>query len=137
MTEMLRANPNGLHKPIGCYSQVVRCGNIVAASGMASLNEAGRIVAPNDVAGQTTQTIKNLKAALTGVGAGLQDVMKVTVYLADFSDYAAMDVAYRKAFGDFPPARATLKVELVYPELLVELEAWAILPETAASVRRT
>jgi 2-iminobutanoate/2-iminopropanoate deaminase len=89
-------------------------------------------VAPNDVEAQTTQTIANLRAALAGVGATLEDVAKVTVYLADFSHYAAMDTAYRKAFGDFPPARATLKVELVYPEFLVELEAWAILPGEAA-----
>jgi 2-iminobutanoate/2-iminopropanoate deaminase len=132
---MFRANPDGLHKPIGCYSQVVRRGNIVAASGMASLDEAGTVVAPNDVAAQTTQAIENLKAALAGVGASLEDVVKVTVYLADFSHYPTMDAAYRKAFGAFPPARATVKVELVYPELLVELEAWAILPETAAVAR--
>lgn len=128
---MLRSNPEGLHKPIGCYSQVVRRGNLVAASGMASLDEAGTVVAPNDVAAQTTQTIANLAAALAGVGATLEDVAKVTVYLADFSHYPAMDAAYREVFGNFAPARATLKVELVYPELLVELEAWAILPEAA------
>lgn len=131
MSTMQRLNPDGLHKPIGCYSQVTRRGNIVAASGMASLDEAGNVVAPNDAAAQTTQTIANLTAALAGAGATLEDVAKVTVYLADFSHYPAMDAAYRLAFGDFPPARATLKVELVYPELLVELEAWAILSEKA------
>lgn len=131
MTKMLRTNPEGLHKPIGCYSQVVRRGNIVAASGMASLDEAGIVVGPNDVAAQTRQTIANLAAALAGVGAALEDVAKVTVYLADFSHYPAMDAAYREVFGTFAPARATLKVELVYPELLVELEAWAILPDVA------
>lgn len=129
MSDMLRLNPDGLHKPIGCYSQVTRRGNIVAVSGMASLDEKGNVVAPNDVAAQTTQTIANLSTALAGAGAKLEDVAKVTVYLADFSHYPAMDAAYRKIFGDFPPARATLKVELVYPELLVELEAWAMLPE--------
>lgn len=131
MTAMQRMNPDGLHKPIGCYSQVVRRGNIVAASGMASLDLEGRIVAPNDVGAQTTQTIANLKAALAGAGATLEDIAKVTVYLANFADYPAMDAAYRQAFGAFPPARATLKVELVYPELLVELEAWAVLPDKA------
>lgn len=133
MSQTLRLNPEGLHKPIGCYSQVVRRGNIVAASGMASIDESGHVVAPNDVAKQTTQTIANLRAALAGAGATLEDVVKVTVYLADFSDYQAMDMAYRAVFGAFAPARATLKVELVYPELLVELEAWAVLPDTAAA----
>lgn len=129
MMDFVRANPDGLHKPIGCYSQVVRRGTTIAASGMASLDETGAIVAPNDVGEQTRQTIRNLKAALAGVGAELSDVAKVTVYLADFADYPAMDAAYREAFGAFPPARATVKVELVYPELLVELEAWAILAD--------
>lgn len=129
MMDFVRVNPDGLHKPIGCYSQVVKRGAVVAASGMASLDETGAIVAPGDVGEQTRQTIRNLKAALAGVGAGLSDVAKVTVYLADFADYPAMDAAYREAFGASPPARATVKVELVYPELLVELEAWAILAD--------
>jgi enamine deaminase RidA (YjgF/YER057c/UK114 family) len=129
MMDIVRANPDGLHKPIGCYSQVVKRGAVIAASGMASLDQAGTIVAPGDVGEQTRQTIRNLAAALAGVGATLSDVAKVTVYLADFADYPAMDAAYREVFGAFPPARATVKVELVYPELLVELEAWAILAD--------
>lgn len=131
MTPMQRLNPDGLHKPIGCYSQVVRRGNLVVTSGMASLDEAGEVVAPDDVAAQTRQTIANLRAALAGAGARLEDVARVTVYLSDFAHYPAMDAAYREAFGDFPPARATLKVELVYRDLLVELEALAILPDEA------
>lgn len=126
-----RLNPDGLHKPIACYSQVARRGNIVAASGMASLNEAGTVVGPNDIAAQTAQTIANLKAALTGVGATLEDVIKVTVYLSDFAHYPGMDAAYRTFFGDFPPARATVRADLVYPTLLVEMEAWAVMDDTA------
>ena len=125
--EFERVNPDGLHKPIGCYSQVVRRGAMVAASGMASIDETGAVVGEGDVAAQTRQTIKNLQAALTGVGATLEDVAKVTVYLADFADYPAMDAAYREFFGGFPPARATVRADLVYPSLRVELEAWAIL----------
>lgn len=125
--EFQRVNPEGLHKPIGCYSQVVRRGAMVAASGMASIDEAGAVVGEDDVAAQTRQTIKNLRAALAGVGATLEDVAKVTVYLADFADYPAMDAAYREFFGGFPPARATVRADLVYPTLRVELEAWAIL----------
>ncbi len=125
--EFQRLNPNGLHKPIACYSQVVRRGAMVAASGMASIDEAGEVVAPGDAAAQTRQTIRNLQAALAGVGAELSDVAKVTVYLADFAHYPAMDAAYREFFGAFPPARATVRADLVYPSLLVELEAWAFL----------
>lgn len=131
MTEIQRCNPDGLHKPIACYSQVVRRGSTVAASGMASIDETGAVVGENDISSQTHQTIRNLKAALAGVGAALHDVVKVTVYLSDFAHYEAMDVAYRQHFGDFPPARATLRSDLVYPALLVEIEAWAIMPDSA------
>ena len=124
-----RLNPDGLHKPIGCYSQVVRRGATIAASGMASIDESGNVVGESDVAAQTRQTINNLQAALAGAGAGLSDVVKVTVYLADFADYPAMDAAYREFFGQFPPARATIRADLVYPSLRVELEAWAIVAE--------
>src|SRR3954447_8362786 len=65
--EFQRLNPERLHKPIGCHSQVRRRGTIVAASGMASIDEAGEVVAPSDVAAQTRQTIRNLEAALAGV----------------------------------------------------------------------
>ena len=129
---MQRLNPEGLHKPIGCYSQVVRRGEIVVASGMASLDENGDVVAPGDVAAQTLQTISNLRAALAGAGAGLEDVAKITVHLSDFADYPAMDEAYRTVFGAFAPARATLRADLVYPTLRVEMEAWAILPKQQA-----
>jgi aminoacrylate peracid reductase len=127
-----RLNPDGLHKPIACYSQVVRRANIVAASGMASIDEAGVVVAPGDIAAQTVQTIKNLKAALAGVGAELEDVIKVTVYLSDFAHYPDMDAAYRDFFALFPPARATVRADLVYPSLLVEIEAWAVLADASA-----
>jgi 2-iminobutanoate/2-iminopropanoate deaminase len=127
-----RLNPDGLHKPIACYSQVVRRGNIVAASGMASIDETGNIVGPNDITIQTQQTIRNLQAALAGAGAGLKDVIKVTIYLSGFEHYKAMDAAYREFFGDFPPARATVRADLVYPSLLVEIEAWAVLSDDAA-----
>jgi enamine deaminase RidA (YjgF/YER057c/UK114 family) len=127
-----RLNPDGLHKPIACYSQVVRRGSMVAASGMASIDEAGNVVGPNDITAQTVQTIKNLKAALAGVGAALEDVIKVTIYLSDFAHYPGMDAAYREFFGAFPPARATVRADLVYPTLLVEIEAWAVMADASA-----
>ena len=126
----LRLNPEGLHKPIGCYSQVARRGNMVAASGMASIGLDGQVVGPNDITAQTIQTLTNLTAALAGAGATLDDVVKVNVYLSDFAHYPGMDAAYRTVFAGPPPARATLRADLVYPSLLVEMEAWAVVDET-------
>jgi aminoacrylate peracid reductase len=128
---MLRFNPDGLHKPIACYSQCVRRGNMVAVSGMASLDKNGTIVGANDISSQTRQTIANMRIALEAAGASLADVAKVTVYLSSFAHYPGMDDAYREVFGAFPPARATVRADLVYPELLIEMEAWAILAPDA------
>jgi enamine deaminase RidA (YjgF/YER057c/UK114 family) len=125
----LRLNPDGLHKPIGCYSQVARRGNMVAASGMASIDLKGEVVGPNDIAAQTIQTLTNLRAALAGAGATLDDVIKVNVYLSDFAHYPGMDAAYRTFFPGAPPARATLRADLVYPTLLVEMEGWAVVED--------
>lgn len=123
-----RVNPPGLHVPVGCYSQAVRSGDLVVTSGQASLDEAGEVVALDDPAGQTRQTIRNMQRALAGQGAALADVIRVTVYLTDYAHYPAMDAAFREFFGAHPPARATLRSTLILPELLVEMEAWARLP---------
>src|SRR5690606_4345133 len=132
-----RANPGTLHQPVGCYSQAVRAGDLVVTSGQAALDREGRVVAPGDPAGQTRQTIVNIREALAGHGAGLQDVFRVTVYLTDYAHYPAMDAAFREAFGAHPPARATLLSPLILPELLVEMDAWARLPASAAAQEGT
>ena len=129
---MIRENPEGLHRPIGCYVQAVRSGDLVVTSGQASLDADGRVVAAGDPGGQTRQTVRNLAAALAAHGARLSDVMRVTVYLTDYAHYEAMDAAFREFFGGHPPARATLRCPLVLPELLVEMDAWARLPDAAA-----
>jgi 2-iminobutanoate/2-iminopropanoate deaminase len=124
-----RANPETLHRPVGCYSQAVRSGDLVVTSGQAAIDTGGSISASGDAAEQTRQTIRNLQAALAAHGARLSDVIRVTVYLTDYADYPAMDAAFREYFGAHPPARATLRCPLILPELLVEMDAWARLPD--------
>ncbi len=119
-------NPPGLHRPIGCYSQVTRIGSMVATAGMAAIGLDGKVVGEGDIRAQTRQTLTNLLAALAGVGAGPKDVLKITVYLSDYALYEGMNEAYREVFGDSPPARATLKADIVYPSLLVEMECLAV-----------
>jgi enamine deaminase RidA (YjgF/YER057c/UK114 family) len=125
---ILGENPETLHRPVGCYSQAVRSGDLVVTSGQAALDVDGRVVAPGDPGGQTRQTVRNMESALAAHGAGLADVMRVTVYLTDYAHYPAMDAAFREFFGAHPPARATLRCPLIQPELLVEMDAWARLP---------
>ena len=127
-----RVNPAGLHRPIGTYVQAVRAGDWVVTSGQAALDLEGRVRCPGDVAGQTRATLENLAAALAGAGAGLEDVVRMTVYLADYAEYAEMDRVFAEFFRDHPPARATLLSPVIYPELRVEIEAWAWKPEAPA-----
>ena len=126
-----RANPDTLHRPVGCYSQAVRDRDLVVTSGQAAIDVDGRVVAPGDAAEQTRQTVRNLRAALAAHGARLSDVIRVTVYLTDYAHYPAMDAAFREFFGAHPPARATLRSALIMPELLVEMDAWARLADAA------
>ena len=65
-------------------------------------------LAPGGVAGQTTQTLRNLETILQACGAGLDDLVKVNVFLADIDTFAEMNEAYLEVFGDSPPARITV-----------------------------
>ncbi len=124
-----RINPPGLHRPIGTYVQVARAGDWVVTSGQAALDTEGRVVCPGDIAGQTRATLGNLAAALAGAGASLSDVVRMTIYLADYAEYPEMDRVFAEFFADHPPARATLLSPIIYPELRIELEAWAFAPK--------
>ena len=119
-------NPDSLHKPIGRYSQVAACGGMIATAGMASIDVDGNVVGAGDIRRQTKQTIDNMLNALAAMGAGKDDVIRVTVYLTDFSDYKAMNEVYAEVFDGDAPARATVKAELVDPKMLIEMEAIAV-----------
>ena len=125
--EVQRLNPPSLPVPLAPYCQVVRKGNIVTTAGMIALDAAGRVVGEGDVAAQTRQTLENLRLALEAAGATLRDVVKVTIFLSDVSHFPAMNAAYAEYFSQHPPARATVRADLMRSLLLVEIEALAVL----------
>lgn len=127
--EVQRLNPEGLPKPLAAYCQVARRGAIVTTAGLISLDSDGNVVGEGDVQAQTRQTLENMKTALAAVGASLKDVMKITVYLADLSDYKDVQPVYNEYFADHPPARATVGANLVLPSLLIEIEAIAVVDQ--------
>ena len=116
-------NPSELPKPAGCYSQVVRCGNLVFVAGMGP-RDADRNLVGTDIQSQTAQALENMRLALASAGANLEDVCTVTAFLADISrDFRDYDDAYRRFFPADPPARATVQAGLV--GILVEIQAIA------------
>jgi len=111
---------------IGPYSQAVLIGNMIFCSGQIPIDpETGEFV-PGGIAEQTEQVIKNLSAVLEAAGAGLKNVVKTTVFLADMNDFAQMNEVYARYFGDNKPARATVQAARLPRDAKVEIECIAI-----------
>src|SRR5689334_5963898 len=89
---------------IGPYSQAIKTGGFLFCSGQIPLDPATGEFVSNDVTEQTEQVLKNLSAVLEAGGSSLGNVVKTTVFLADMSDFAAMNEVYAKYFSENKPA---------------------------------
>lgn len=113
---------------IGPYSQAVRVEGWIFASGQIPLDpESGKLVS-GDVAAQTHQVLRNLKAVIEEASGRLHTVVKTTVFLADMADFEAMNAVYAEYFGDHRPARATVQAAGLPKGVAVEIEAVARVP---------
>jgi 2-iminobutanoate/2-iminopropanoate deaminase len=119
---------------IGPYSQAVRVGEMLYASGQVALDPAtGQLVA-GGIAEQTTRALENIKAVLAAAGLDMTHVIKTTVFLKNMSDFAAMNEIYAKYLapeGTVPPARSTVAVAALPKDALVEIEVIAKSPAGA------
>ncbi|MFF5971002.1 RidA family protein [Streptomyces sp. NPDC012769] len=123
--------PEGL-APSPQYSHVVwGTGRFVAVSGQIALDASGAVVGAGDPAAQARQVFANLGRCLTSAGAGFEDVVKLTYFVTDTAHLPAIREARDAAFGPLPlPASSAVQVTaLVRPELLMEIEAFALIPE--------
>ena len=112
----------------GYYSQAIASGELLFCSGQIAIDpKTGQMVA-GGIEAETEQVFSNLRAVLAAAGATLADVVKVTVYLADFADFAGMNAVYVRAFPTDPPARASVGVSALPRGAKIELEAIARLP---------
>lgn len=124
-------NKQSIHTPdapaaIGPYSQGIAAGDLVFVSGQLPLDPTTNTF-PEDIAGQTRQSLKNLRAILLAAGTDLDRVVKTTVFLKDMNDFAAMNAVYAEAFGtENCPARAAVQVARLPKDALVEIEAIAL-----------
>ena len=117
---------DGAPKAIGPYSQAIAAGDLVFCAGQVALEPASGASVTGDVRAQTERALDNLSAVLVAAGSDLSHVVKTTVYLTDFNDFAAMNEVYAKRFGDHRPARATVGVSALPKGLRVEIECVAI-----------
>ena len=122
----------GASEPISHYTDAVRFGDLLFVSGIAPFDSTGEVVGEGDVVAQTRQVLQNLLDALRTVGADMSDVLKVTVFLTDINDRQAINPVRQEFFGDARPASTLIEVSaLADPEMLVEIEAVAGIPEGA------
>lgn len=111
---------------IGPYSQAVKAGDMVFASGQIPLNpETGEMV-DGDIREQTRQCMKNLQRVLEAAGSGLGKIVKTTVFIVRMEDFPLVNEAYGEFFPDAPPARACIEVSALPKGAQVEVEAVAV-----------
>ncbi len=111
---------------IGPYSQAVVAGGLVFVSGQIPVDPKGGNVVQVDIKAQTRQVMENTRAILLAAGCGLQQVVKVTIYLKNMADFAAVNEVYGGYFPSEPPARATVEVSRLPKEVAIEMDfiAW-------------
>ncbi len=115
-------------RAIGPYSQAILANGFVFCSGQIALNPATGELIEGDIAAQTEQAIKNLRAVLEAAGSSLAHVVKTTVFLHSMADFAAMNAVYGQFFSENPPARSTVGNLELPRGARFEIEAIALLP---------
>jgi 2-iminobutanoate/2-iminopropanoate deaminase len=116
--------------PVGPYNQAIAVsGDLVFVAGQIPLDAGSlEIVGVGDVTRQTQQVMANLGAILKASGAGFDDVVKTTVFLADMNDFAAMNAVYGSFFDEaIAPARACVQVSRLPKDVLVEIDCIAVI----------
>jgi len=112
-------------RAIGPYSQAVRAGNLIFASGQIPIDPATGEFVAGGIGEQTEQVLRNLTAVLEAAAVGLDHVVKTTVFLADMNDFTAMNEVYGRFFGDNRPASSTVEAARLPRDARVEIDAIA------------
>ena len=110
---------------IGPYSQAIRFGNLIFASGQIPIEpEAGKIL-KGDIKGQTKLILENLNNVLAASGSSLDNVLRTTIFLTDLENYPVVNETYAQYFNDLPPARSTVQVAKLPMDAQIEIDAIA------------
>jgi len=113
-------------KAIGPYSQAVRANGFVFVSGQIALDPGTQELVPGDITAQTERVLENVKGILQAAGSSLEKVVRATVFLADMSEFAAMNQVYARYFRQAFPARSTVQAARLPRDVRVEIDVIAL-----------
>jgi 2-iminobutanoate/2-iminopropanoate deaminase len=123
-----RIFPDGGATPRGHYTPGIRAGDFIYVSGQGPIDPVTDVLVVTDVETQTRITLENVARILAAAGAGITDIVKVSMFLRDIGDFQAMNRAYTAFFGDHKPARTTIESKFHKSEMLVEIDCVAYKP---------
>ena len=110
---------------VGPYSQGIKAGDLIFVSGQLPMTPGGELIT-DDIAAAADRSLQNVRAVLEAAGASMDDVVKMTVFLADMADFGAMNEVYKRYFTEPYPARAAIAVKELPKGAPLEIEAIAV-----------
>jgi 2-iminobutanoate/2-iminopropanoate deaminase len=116
-------------RAIGPYSQAIQAGNFLFLSGQIPLDPKTGELVKGDIRQQTKQVLENIKGILESQGSGMEDVVKVTIFLKDIGNFNQVNEVYGTSFPSSPPARSTVEVGRLPRNADIEVEAIALIQD--------